>query len=51
MQELIAAVKNGKQLSHNSLLLTFDDGYKDHFEFVLPILEEFGIQGSFFPPT
>jgi len=33
------------------LLLTFDDGYKDHFEFVFPILDELGIQGSFFPPV
>lgn len=51
MQELIEAVKNKKKLPNNSLLLTFDDGYKDHFEFVLPILDEFGIQGSFFPPA
>jgi len=51
MEDLIEAVKGNKELSNNSLLLTFDDAYKDHFEFVLPILKELGIQGSFFPPA
>ena len=42
-------IKNHKKLPDNSLLLTFDDAYKDHFEHVFPILDELGIQGSFFP--
>ncbi len=49
MEELIAGVKKEKILPDNSLLLTFDDGYKDHFEFVFPILDGAGVQGSFFP--
>jgi len=44
-------INNKKELNDNSLLLTFDDGYKDHFEYVFPILDELGIQGSFFPPA
>lgn len=51
MEELIEAVKSQTKLPNNSLLLTFDDAYRDHFEFVFPILDELGIQGSFFPPT
>lgn len=51
MEELIEAVKNQTKLPNNSLLLTFDDAYRDHFEFVFPILDELGIQGSFFPPA
>lgn len=51
MEDLIEAVKYNKELPENSLLLTFDDAYKDHFEFVFPILDELGIQGSFFPPA
>lgn len=35
----------------NPVLLTFDDGYLDHFLTVFPILEEKGIQGCFFPPA
>lgn len=49
MQDLLGALKGQKTVSNNSLLLTFDDGYKDHFDFTLPILSEMGIQGSFFP--
>lgn len=51
MEELIEAVKHQRELPNNSLLLTFDDAYKDHYEFIFPILYEFSIQGSFFPPA
>jgi len=45
-------VLNGKgNLPKDATLLTFDDGYKDHFENVFPILEEKNIQGCFFPPA
>ncbi len=38
-------------LPPNSVLLTFDDGYIDHFTTVFPILMKNNIQGSFFPPA
>jgi peptidoglycan/xylan/chitin deacetylase (PgdA/CDA1 family) len=49
MEELIEALQLNKETPDNSLLLTFDDGYKDHFEFVFPLLDELKIQGCFFP--
>ncbi|MDO8619773.1 MAG: polysaccharide deacetylase family protein [bacterium] len=51
MEELLEAVTKKKKLPENALLLTFDDGYKDHVEFVFPVLNKFGIQGSFFVPV
>lgn len=51
MEELIDAVQRNKELPDNSLLLTFDDAYRDHFESVFPVLDELNIQGSFFPPA
>ena len=33
-----------------SLLLTFDDGYLDHFKYVLPLLSNNKISGIFYPP-
>ncbi len=36
-------------LPPNSILLTFDDGYSDHFTNVFPLLDSCGIQGCFFP--
>ena len=50
MQDLLAAVERKENIPKNSLLLTFDDGYKDHFDFVFPVLDSFGMQGTFFVP-
>jgi peptidoglycan/xylan/chitin deacetylase (PgdA/CDA1 family) len=38
-----------QSLPENAILLTFDDGYSDHFDNVLPALKEKGIKGCFFP--
>ncbi|HNQ77844.1 MAG TPA: polysaccharide deacetylase family protein [Acidobacteriota bacterium] len=50
MEEVIAAVADGAGLPEMPILLTFDDGYKDHSANVLPILRKYGIQGTFFIP-
>jgi len=51
MEEVIASVKSGQQLPPTALILTFDDGYIDHFINVFPILNDLKIQGSFFVPA
>jgi peptidoglycan/xylan/chitin deacetylase (PgdA/CDA1 family) len=38
-------------IPQNSVLLTFDDGYIDHYTNVFPILDKYKIQGCFFPPA
>ena len=50
MENVIEAADGGAALPEKALLLTFDDGYTDHYTFALPILEEAGVQGSFFMP-
>lgn len=50
IEDVIAAYDGGDALPDNALLLTFDDGYIDHFTSVFPILQENNIQGSFFIP-
>ncbi len=50
MEQVQAAVQDKAELPDHALLLTFDDGYMDHYTSALPILEEFGLQGSFFIP-
>jgi peptidoglycan/xylan/chitin deacetylase (PgdA/CDA1 family) len=49
--ELLAAVEAGSwdTLPPSALLLTFDDGYIDHFTQVFPILARANIPGCFFP--
>jgi len=47
--DLIDAIKNKCSIPPNALLVTFDDGYKDHLHNVLPILLDYKISGAFFP--
>lgn len=50
MEDVVAKFSDPKaHLPNNAVLLTFDDGYSDHFKTVLPILEARGIHGAFFP--
>lgn len=51
MEEVIDSVHNNSKLPSKAVLLTFDDGYIDHYTNVFPILQEFGIQGSFYVPA
>ena len=51
MEDLFDALSGKRTIPNNSLLLTFDDGYKDHFDYVFPRLRKLGVQGSFFPPA
>lgn len=49
--DFIDAIKSGSTLPPKSLLLTFDDGYSDHYLNVYPILKNHKISGLFFPPA
>ena len=51
MELLINLAKNDTSLPDNPCLLTFDDGYKDHYLHVFPELKKRGLQGSFFSPA
>lgn len=48
--EIINSIKGKSKLPNNSCWLTFDDGYKDHFEYVMPELLKRNLHGAFFPP-
>ena len=52
IETLLDALQSPEQaLPPNAILLTFDDGYSDHFANVFPVLDARGIQGCFFPPA
>ncbi|WP_209451972.1 polysaccharide deacetylase family protein [Leptospira ryugenii] len=51
MEDFIESIEGRKSLPKNSLLLTFDDGYSDHYLNAFPVLFNKGIQGSFFIPS
>jgi peptidoglycan/xylan/chitin deacetylase (PgdA/CDA1 family) len=48
-QDFLSCVE-GKPLPEKAILLTFDDGYLDHFTWVFPELHRRGLGGLFFPP-
>lgn len=51
MEDVIAASRGQQELPPGAALLTFDDGYSDHYDVAFPILHDRGLQGSFFPPV
>lgn len=53
MDEILAAYQKNafSDIPENGFVLTFDDGYIDHYEVVYPILKKVGVQGVFFPNT
>jgi peptidoglycan/xylan/chitin deacetylase (PgdA/CDA1 family) len=46
---LLDAAFGGDALPDSSVLLTFDDGYSDHYRYVLPVLKRRQMSGVFFP--
>lgn len=50
-KHLLDLLINQKQLPDDSILLTFDDGLIDHYEWVYPALKKRGITGIFFVST
>ena len=50
-EQVTAAVAGQETLPANACWLTFDDGYFDHYQHVLPLLLERGWQGSFYAPS
>lgn len=50
-EDVAGALSSGDNLPPNAALLTFDDGYAEHYDLVFPILFDLGLQGSFFPPV
>ncbi len=46
--ELHNALVAGWPLPEKPIILTFDDGYRDHYDWVFPILKEYGFRATFF---
>ena len=49
INQILNAIYENQNIPTNSMILTFDDGFKDHYEYVFPILKKLNIQGVFFP--
>ncbi len=51
MEDVVRALDGGAPLPRRAVLLTFDDGYLDHFTYVFPRLAARGLRGAFFAPS
>ena len=51
LYEIQNALANGTQLPEKPIILTFDDSYIDHYQYVFPILKEYDYIGTFFVIT
>jgi peptidoglycan/xylan/chitin deacetylase (PgdA/CDA1 family) len=51
LADLIERAQKGRLWHEPTVLVTFDDGYRDNFEVAVPILAEYGVPATFFIPT
>lgn len=49
--DVVQAKTGGKSLPECPLLMSFDDGYSDHYRHVFPVLKRRNLTGVFFPPA
>jgi peptidoglycan/xylan/chitin deacetylase (PgdA/CDA1 family) len=48
LEDLYHYLFDGRALPEKPVILTFDDGYRDAYEVVLPLLQQYGFVGTFF---
>ncbi|MGH8915050.1 MAG: polysaccharide deacetylase family protein, partial [Acidimicrobiia bacterium] len=51
IEDVVAWLQGGTPLPSQALLLTFDDGYRDNYDTVFPILRRRGVPAAFFVAT
>ena len=48
LREAVAELAGGGPFARPLVAITFDDGYWDNFELAAPVMEEYGLRGTFF---
>jgi peptidoglycan/xylan/chitin deacetylase (PgdA/CDA1 family) len=51
LQQYLDHRREGRPLSKKSIIITFDDGYKDNLTIASPILQKYGVPATFFIST
>jgi len=48
LEQYFECREGARSLPKKSVIITFDDGLRSHYELAFPVLREFGLQGTFF---
>jgi peptidoglycan/xylan/chitin deacetylase (PgdA/CDA1 family) len=48
LYQLDDALRNGTALPEKPIILSFDDGYREHYDFVFPLLQRYEMTATFF---
>ena len=48
LDELVSSINNKRLLKRNKVVITFDDGYKDNFQYAYPVLKKFNFPATIF---
>ncbi len=51
LEEVVMSLQIGQPLPDRPIVLTFDDGYRDHYDNAFPLLQQYGMTGTFFVIT
>ncbi len=48
LSELVTMLRTGEELPEKAVVITFDDGYENNYQYAYPILREHGLKASIF---
>lgn len=46
--DLVEGIKKGQQFARNTVVIQFDDGYEDNYQYAFPILKKYGLPATIF---
>lgn len=48
LQQLIGLIKNKEKIPHNTVVITFDDGYENNYSAAFPVLKKYNLKATIF---